>query len=36
MESMLQGMEKIIIDGQAVGGSGVLPYLPLEQLKNKR
>lgn len=33
MEKVLQGMEKIIIDGK--GGSGVLPYLPLPDLRPK-
>ena len=33
MEDILSGMDKIVIDGK--GGSGVVPYLPLEQLKAK-
>lgn len=33
MEEILGGMDKIIIDGKA--GSGVVPYLPLEQLVKK-
>lgn len=31
MEQILQGMNKVIIDGK--GGSGVVPYLPLQELK---
>lgn len=34
MEEVLGGMDKIIIDGSA--GSGVVPYLPLDQLSNSR
>ncbi|MBL4788683.1 MAG: FtsH protease activity modulator HflK [Kordiimonadaceae bacterium] len=34
MEEILEGMDKIIIDGSA--GSGVVPYLPLDQLGKKR
>jgi membrane protease subunit HflK len=33
MEELMTGMNKIVIDPQA--GNGVLPYLPLEQLKSK-
>lgn len=33
MEEILAGMDKIVVDGKA--GSGVVPYLPLEQLKSK-
>lgn len=32
MESILRGMNKIIIDGQGGGTQGVLPYLPLSEL----
>ena len=32
MESILKGMNKIIIDGQGGGTQGVLPYLPLSEL----
>ena len=32
MESILKGMNKIIIDGQGSGTQGVLPYLPLSEL----
>lgn len=34
MESVLQGMTKVIIDGNGKG-SGVVPYLPLPELKAK-
>ncbi len=34
MEEILQGMDKIILDGQA--GSGVVPYLPLNDLQRGR
>jgi len=33
MEQILAGMDKIILDGDA--GSGVVPYLPLDQLNKK-
>lgn len=33
MEQILSGMDKIILDGSA--GSGVVPYLPLDQLNKK-
>lgn len=33
MEDILQGMSKIIVDGK--GTQGVLPYLPLPEVKNK-
>jgi membrane protease subunit HflK len=33
MEQILAGMDKIILDGDA--GSGVVPYLPLDQLSKK-
>lgn len=33
MESILQGMSKVIVEGK--GGNGVLPYLPLPELKAK-
>ena len=32
MESILKGMNKIVIDGNS-GSQGVLPYLPLPELK---
>ncbi|MCW2248912.1 membrane protease subunit HflK [Azospirillum fermentarium] len=32
MESVLEGARKIIIDGKAAAGQGVVPYLPLNQL----
>jgi membrane protease subunit HflK len=31
MEEVLGGLDKVIIDAN-VGGSGVVPYLPLNQL----
>lgn len=34
MEEVFKGMNKVIVDGQA--GNGVVPYLPLPQLKNKK
>ena len=33
MENVLQGMNKVIIDGK--NGNGVVPYLPLPELKAK-
>jgi membrane protease subunit HflK len=33
MEEVLQGMNKIIVDD--VGSSGVVPYLPLDQLQRR-
>ncbi len=33
MERVLGGTDKIILDGSANGGSGVVPYLPLDQLR---
>ena len=32
MEEILQRMNKVLIDGDGQGGSGVLPYLPLDRL----
>lgn len=34
MEDILQGMNKIVIDGKS--GNGVVPYLPLPELRNKQ
>lgn len=34
MEQILQGMDKIVLDSSA--GSGVVPYLPLDQLNKKK
>ena len=34
MEQILAGMDKIILDGQA--GSGVVPYLPLDQIQRNQ
>ncbi len=33
MERVLGGVEKIIIDENAQGGQGVVPYLPLNELR---
>jgi membrane protease subunit HflK len=33
MEKILKGMNKIIIDGKGAGNQGVLPYLPLPELR---
>ena len=33
MEGIFKGMTKIIIDGKSSGTQGVLPYLPLPELK---
>jgi membrane protease subunit HflK len=33
MEQILRGTNKVIIDGRAEGGSGVVPYLPLNELQ---
>ncbi|MCY3983110.1 MAG: FtsH protease activity modulator HflK [Roseovarius sp.] len=35
MEDVLGGMNKIILDESSVGGSGVVPYLPLNELRNQ-
>jgi len=35
MESVLRDMNKLVIDGQASGGSGVVPYLPLPNLQER-
>jgi len=32
MEEVLAGAQKIILDGGVGGGSGVVPYLPLNEL----
>jgi membrane protease subunit HflK len=34
MERVMGGADKIIIDGK--GGQGVVPYLPLDQLQQKK
>ena len=36
MERVLEGTEKIIIDGAGAGNQGVVPYLPLDQLRGNR
>ena len=36
MEEVLGASDKVIIEGDAGGGSGVVPYLPLDQLQNGR
>ena len=33
MEQVLGQAEKIVIDTEAIGSQGVLPYLPLDQLR---
>ena len=33
METVLRDMEKIVIDTGATDGQGVVPYLPLDQLR---
>lgn len=35
MEDVLQGTNKVIIGDDAGGGSGVVPYLPLDQLRRR-
>ncbi len=35
MEDVLRGMNKVIIDSSAQGGSGVVPYLPLPELERR-
>jgi membrane protease subunit HflK len=35
MESVLRDMNKLVIDGEASGGSGVVPYLPLPNLQER-
>jgi membrane protease subunit HflK len=36
MESVLRDMNKLVIDGEASGASGVVPYLPLPNLQQER
>ncbi len=36
MEKILAGMNKVLIDTAAQGGSGVVPYLPLPELQRRR
>ena len=36
MEEVLTGMNKIIIDGKGAGNQGVLPYLPLPELRARK
>ena len=36
MEKILKGMNKIIIDGKGAGNQGVLPYLPLPELRKRQ
>ncbi len=36
MESVLRDMNKLVVDGDASGGSGVVPYLPLPNLQQER
>ena len=35
MEKVFNDMNKVIIDSDAVGGQGVLPYLPLNEVRKK-
>ena len=35
MEEVFQGMTKIIIDSSASGGTGVVPYLPLPEIRTR-
>ena len=35
MEKVFNDMNKVIIDSEAVGGQGVLPYLPLNEVRKK-
>jgi membrane protease subunit HflK len=35
MEEVMQGTEKVIIDSGAEGGTGVVPYLPLNELRKR-
>ena len=35
MEKVFNDMNKVIIDSEAVGGQGVLPYLPLNEIRKK-
>ena len=35
METVLRDMNKLVIDGEASGGSGVVPYLPLPNLQDR-
>ncbi len=35
MEEVLRDMNKLVIDGEASGGSGVVPYLPLPNLQER-
>jgi membrane protease subunit HflK len=36
MERVFKGTDKIIIDGSANGGTGVVPYLPLNEINRQR
>ncbi|MFQ5786067.1 MAG: FtsH protease activity modulator HflK [Alphaproteobacteria bacterium] len=36
MQGILKGMNKIIIDNKGTGAQGVLPYLPLPELKGRK
>ena len=33
MQSVLEDADKVIVDKKAAGGSGVVPYLPLPELR---
>ena len=36
MEEVLEGMDKVLLEENAKGGSGVVPYLPLNELRKER
>ena len=36
MEDVLEGMDKVLLEENAKGGSGVVPYLPLNELRKER
>ena len=36
MEKVLGDVDKVIIDQPSAGGQGVVPYLPLDQLRRDR
>jgi len=35
MERLFSGTDKVILDSSGQGGSGVIPYLPLPELRNR-
>jgi membrane protease subunit HflK len=36
MERVFGGADKIIMDSSAAGGAGVVPYLPLPELRSRQ